>query len=50
MFESIIHQQIKEKLFMSESIEPILKGSYIGNYKCHLNCLSYARKHKKLLI
>ena len=22
-------------------------GKYIGNYKCHVNCLSYARKHPK---
>ena len=23
------------------------RGIYIGNYRCHVNCLSYARKHPK---
>lgn len=28
-----------------EIIKCIPKGKYIGNYKCHVNCLSYALRH-----
>ena len=28
-----------------EIIKCVPKGKYIGNYKCHVNCLSYALRH-----
>ena len=37
----MIPDQLKHK----EIIKCIPKGKYIGNYKCHANCLSYALRH-----
>ena len=37
----MIPDQLKHK----EIIKCIPKGKYIGNYKCHVNCLSYALRH-----
>ena len=36
---------IPEQLKHKEIIKCTPKGKYIGNYKCHVNCLSYALRH-----
>lgn len=36
---------IPKSLEHKEIIQCKPKGKYIGNYKCHVNCLSYARRH-----
>ena len=36
---------IPEQLKHKEIIKCTPKGKYIGNYKCHINCLSYALRH-----
>lgn len=36
---------IPEPLKHREIIECTPKGKYLGNYKCHVNCLSYALRH-----
>lgn len=38
----IIPEQLKHK----EIIKCISKGKYIGNNRCHVNCLSYALRHR----
>lgn len=40
---------IKKKIKMKTVVHPTPKENmeYIGNFKCHLNCLSYAIKHTK---
>ena len=37
----MIPKQLKHK----EIIKCTPKGKYTGNYKCHVNCLSYALRH-----
>ena len=37
----MIPKQLKHK----EIIKCTPKGKYIGNYKCHVNCLSYTLRH-----
>ena len=37
----MIPKQLKHK----EIIKCTPKGKYVGNYKCHVNCLSYALRH-----
>lgn len=37
----------KTKLMESAEVYSPKKLNFIGNYKCHLNCLSYALKHSK---
>ena len=36
---------IPEQLKHKEIIKCTPKGKYVGNYKCHVNCLSYALRH-----
>ena len=36
---------IPEQLKHKEIIKCTPKGKYVGNYKCHINCLSYALRH-----
>ena len=36
---------IPEQLKHKEIIKCTPKGKYIGNYKCHVNCLSYALRN-----
>ena len=36
---------IPEQLKHKEIIKCTPKGKYTGNYKCHVNCLSYALRH-----
>ena len=36
---------IPEQLKHKEIIKCTPRGKYIGNYKCHVNCLSYALRH-----
>ena len=36
---------VPEQLKHKEIIKCTPKGKYIGNYKCHVNCLSYALRH-----
>lgn len=36
---------IPEPLKHREIIKCTPKGKYLGNYKCHVNCLSYALRH-----
>ena len=36
---------IPEQLKHKEIIKCTPNGKYIGNYKCHVNCLSYALRH-----
>ena len=36
---------IPEQLKHKEIIKCTPKGKYAGNYKCHINCLSYALRH-----
>ena len=36
---------IPESLKHREIIKCTPKGKYLGNYKCHVNCLSYALRH-----
>ena len=36
---------IPEQLKHKEIIKCTPKGKYIGNYKCHINCLSYSLRH-----
>lgn len=35
------------KLSYKECIVPKEQGIFIGNYKCHVNCLSYYTEHKE---
>ena len=39
--------KIPKQLEHKEIIKCIPKGKYIGNHKCHVNCLSYALRHPK---
>lgn len=36
---------VPEPLKHREIIKCTPKGKYLGNYKCHVNCLSYALRH-----
>ena len=36
---------IPEQLKHKEIIKCTPRGKYIGNYKCHINCLSYSLRH-----
>ena len=36
---------VPEQLKHKEIIKCTPRGKYIGNYKCHVNCLSYALRH-----
>ena len=36
---------VPEQLKHKEIIKCTPKGKYVGNYKCHVNCLSYALRH-----
>ena len=36
---------VPEQLKHKEIIKCTPKGKYIGNYKCHINCLSYSLRH-----
>ena len=36
---------VPEQLKHKEIIKCTPKGKYIGNYRCHINCLSYALRH-----
>ena len=36
---------VPEQLKHKEIIKCTPKGKYIGNHKCHVNCLSYALRH-----
>ena len=36
---------VPEQLKHKEIIKCTPKGKYAGNYKCHINCLSYALRH-----
>lgn len=38
--------KLPEQLKHKEVIKCIPKGKYIGNYRCHVNCLSYALRHR----
>ena len=38
----MIHEKIVEILSYKQTLKPLDKGTYIGNYKCHFNSLSYA--------
>lgn len=35
-----------DKLSYKEIIQPKAQGKYIGNYNCHVNCLSYYKEYK----
>ena len=37
--------KVPAQLQHREIIKCTPKGKYIGNYKCHVNCLSYALRH-----
>ena len=37
---------VPEQLKHKEIIKCTPRGKYIGNYKCHVNCLSYALRHQ----
>ena len=37
---------IPEQLKHKEIIKCTPRGKYIGNYKCHINCLSYSLRHQ----
>lgn len=39
---NIVPKQLNHK----EYIQCTPKGKYLGNYKCHVNCLSYALRHQ----
>ena len=36
---------VPEQLKHKEIIKCTPKGKYVGNYKCHVNCLSYSLRH-----
>ena len=42
--------KIPDKLKHREIIKCVPKGRYIGNYKCHVNCLSYAHRHPEKVV
>ena len=37
---------IPEQLKHKEIIKCVPRGKYLGNYKCHANCLSFALRHR----
>ena len=41
---AIMPAQLKHR----EIIKCVPKGKYLGNNRCHVNCLSYALKHKNI--
>lgn len=42
--------KIPEALKHREIIKCVQKGKYIGNRKCHVNCLSYANRHPEKVV
>lgn len=42
-----MRNSVPPQLQHKEIIKCVPKGKYIGNYRCHVNCLSYARNHPK---
>lgn len=39
--------KIPDQLKRKETIKCVPSGRYMGNYKCHVNCLSYAKMYPR---
>ena len=45
----MVNDTVYNKLKHLEIINVESKLNFLGNYKCHMNCLNYARKHKSVV-